>query len=234
MRVYIGTSGFQYAEWKGGFYPEDLSTAKMLAYYAERLGSTESNYTFRHLPSAKSIERWRASTPTDFRFSFKAQQRITHFSKLRDCAEIVSTFYQAIAPMREKLGAVLFQLPPTLKADVDLLRAFLKTLPRGVKAAFEFRHESWFTEPVYAALRKAGAALCLAEDEELTTPPIVTAKFGYLRLRKENYSPAALKRWAEFISQQDGTWSEAYVYFRHEETGSGPKFATALQKRLAK
>jgi uncharacterized protein YecE (DUF72 family) len=232
MRVWIGTSGFQYKEWRGKFYPEDLSEAKMLGYYAARLPTTEINYTFRHTPSLKTIERWRDTAPEDFRFSFKASQSITHFAKLRDCADKVAFFRKSIAPMGVKTGVVLFQLPPTFKLDLDVLKAFLKSLPRGLRTAFEFRHASWFVDPVYAALRKANAALCIAEDEDLLTPSIATAKYGYLRLRREDYKPAALKRWASWIAAQTPHWTDAFIYLKHEETGVGPKFAKMLQKHL--
>ncbi len=230
--IWIGTSGFQYPEWKGKFYPEDLSAAKMLAYYAERFPTTESNYSFRHIPSAATIEKWKATTPAHFRFSFKAPQKVTHFAKLRDCAQTMAFFHEAISPLRKKLRAVLFQLPPTFKADVGVLRDFLRVLPRGLRAAFEFRHESWFVDPVYEALRKGKAALCIAESEELATPKIVTANFGYLRLRREDYRPADLKRWAAWIAGQAPTWRDTYIYLKHEETGVGPKFARQLQKEL--
>src|SRR3954471_17358791 len=183
MQIWIGTSGFQYKEWKGKFYPEDLSEAKMLGYYAERFSTTEINYTFRHTPSLKSIQNWSAKTPGQFRFAFKAPQSVTHFAKLRDCADKVAFFNQAIAPMAGKLGPVLFQLPPSFKADVEVLQQFLAELPSGMRAAFEFRHASCCEEPVYAALKGANAALCIAEDEKLATPQVATASFGYLRLR---------------------------------------------------
>jgi uncharacterized protein YecE (DUF72 family) len=232
MQIWIGTSGFQYKEWKGKFYPEDLSEAKMLGYYAERFPTTEINYTFRHTPSLKSVENWSAKTPDQFRFAFKAPQSVTHFAKLRDCAEKVAFFQQAIAPMGKKLGPVLFQLPPTFKADVDVLKQFLAALPKTTRAAFEFRHPSWFDEPVYAALRKGKAALCVAEDEKLATPAVATARFGYLRLRREDYNTADLKRWAAWVNQQASQWSDVYIYLKHEEQGLGPKFAQILQKQL--
>lgn len=232
MHIWIGTSGFQYKEWKGGFYPEDLSVAKMLGYYAERFPTTEINYTFRHTPSLKSIEHWRDQTPAEFRFAFKAPQSVTHFARLRDCAPRVAAFAEAIAPMGAKSGPVLFQLPANFKADVEVLKQFLAGLPKGMRAAFEFRHPSWFEAPVYAALRKGKAALCIAEDEELATPAVATGKFGYLRLRREDYKPADLKRWAAWIQEQAAQWSDVYIYFKHEERGLGPKFAKALQKQL--
>jgi uncharacterized protein YecE (DUF72 family) len=232
MQIWIGTSGFQYKEWKGKFYPEDLSEAKMLGYYAERFSTTEVNYTFRHTPSLKSIESWSSRTPEQFRFAFKAPQSVTHFAKLRDCAEKVAFFAQAIAPMGAKYGPVLFQLPASFKADVDVLKQFLATLPKGMRAAFEFRHASWFEEPIYAALRKANAALCIAEDEKLATPAIATAKFGYLRLRREDYKTADLKRWAAWIEKQAAQWSDAFIYLKHEEQALGPKFGQILQAAL--
>jgi uncharacterized protein YecE (DUF72 family) len=230
MRIWIGTSGFQYKEWKGKFYPADLSPAKMLGYYAERFSTTEINYTFRHTPSLKSIENWRDNTLAEFRFAFKAPQSVTHFARLRDCAEKVAFFEQAISPMGRKLGPVLFQLPPNFKADLAVLKQFLAALPKGMRAAFEFRHASWFEDPVYAVLRKAKAALCIAEDEELATPAVATAKFGYLRLRREDYRGADLKRWAAWIEKQAPQWNDVYIYLKHEEQGLGPKFARVLQK----
>jgi uncharacterized protein YecE (DUF72 family) len=232
MQIWIGTSGFQYKEWKGKFYPEDLSEAKMLGYYAERFSTTEINYTFRHTPSLKSIQSWSSRTPGQFRFAFKAPQSVTHFAKLRDCGDKVAFFEQAIAPMASKLGPVLFQLPPSFKANLDVLNQFLSGLPKSMRAAFEFRHASWFEESVYAALRQANAALCIAEDEKLATPAVATAKFGYLRLRREDYETADLERWATWIQEQASAWSDVYIYLKHEEQGLGPKFAQLLQEQL--
>ncbi len=232
MQIWTGTSGFQYKEWKGKFYPGDLSEAKMLGYYSERFSTTEVNYTFRHTPSLKSIESWSSRTPEQFRFAFKAPQSVTHFAKLRDCADKVAFFAQAIAPMGAKCGPVLFQLPASFKADLEVLQQFLAVLPKGMRAAFEFRHASWFEEPIYAALRQANVALCIAEDEKLTTPSIATATFGYLRLRRENYAPADLQRWAAWIQKQAAHWSDAFIYLKHEEQALGPKFGQILQAAL--
>ncbi len=232
MNLWIGTSGFQYPEWKGSFYPEKMSPAKMLPYYAERFATTEINYSFRRIPSAKTISSWDAATPERFRFGFKAPQRVTHFAKLQNCAEILSYLQQAIAPLDEKLGPVLFQLPPTFKQDVPLLRSFLaEQVPAGMRAAFEFRHASWFDETVYAVLREHGAALCIAESEDLETPAQATAPFGYLRLRREDYTPAMLTEWAAFVQEQT-QWGDVFVYFKHEERGVGPKFARAFAGML--
>ncbi len=232
MQQWIGTSGFQYPEWKGGFYPADLSVKKMLPYYAERFTSTESNYSFRRIPSAKTISAWSAATPVEFRFSFKAPQRVTHFAKLRDCGELIGVFNDAIKPMENKLGVVLFQLPPTFKHDAALLTAFLADLPTGMRAAFEFRDASWLTDDVLEILRTHNAALCLAEGEGVEIPRVATADFGYLRLRREDYTDADLAGWAEFICGQTTQWSDVFIYFKHEETGVGPKFAQELQQQL--
>jgi uncharacterized protein YecE (DUF72 family) len=199
---WIGTSGFQYPEWKGTFYPQDLSAAKMLAYYAERLTSTEINYSFRRIPSRETLTKWCAATPANFAFSFKAPQRITHFAKLVDCGETLAFFADALRIMNDNLGVVLFQLPPQFKCDLVRLREFLPILPADMKSAFEFRDESWFNDEVFTALQKHNVALCIAENEELATPTVVTADFGYLRLRREDYINADLKRWAKFVESQ--------------------------------
>jgi uncharacterized protein YecE (DUF72 family) len=230
MQLRIGTSGFQYPEWKGSFYPENLPAGRMLSFYAAKFNSTEINYTFRHLPSARSIENWSRQTPAKFTFSFKAPQRITHFARLRECEETVTAFAQAIDAMGAKRGATLFQLPPNFQKDAARLRAFLASLPANLRPAFEFRHPSWFDDETYAALRAHDAALCLAEDDDLATPRIATASFGYLRLRRAKYSPAALKQCAAFLEAQ--MWTTAFVYFKHEETGTGPKYGARLQKLL--
>lgn len=233
MDHWIGTSGFQYPEWKGGFYPEKLSLAKMLAFYAERFSSTESNYSFRHIPSAKTIEGWRAKTPELFRFSLKAPQKITHFAKLRDCGPTLNYFHEAVSGLGGNLGAILFQLPPTLKKDAPLLIDFLQTLPVRMRAAFEFRHASWFSDEIFAQLKKHHAALCIAESADLATPRVATAEFGYLRLRREDYTAGEIADWEKWMGQQTH-WRDTFVYFKHEETGVGPKFAQQLRDRLAK
>ncbi|HEY1489571.1 MAG TPA: DUF72 domain-containing protein, partial [Verrucomicrobiae bacterium] len=179
--IWAGTSGFQYKEWKGSFYPESLSTAKMLPYYAERFPTTEINYSFRRIPSEKTLANWSAATPAQFRFSLKAPQEITHFRKLKDCADILARFSEALKTLGEKLGPVLFQLPPFLKNDAALLKDFLAAIPKGLSSAFEFRHESWFNDATYAALKSRNAALCIADTEETTTPIVATADFGYFR-----------------------------------------------------
>lgn len=232
MNAWIGTSGFQYPEWKGGFYPADLSAKEMLPYYAERFSSTEVNYTFRSLPSEKTIHNWDEATPAAFRFSFKAPQRVTHFSKLRGCGGILEVFQKAITLAGPKCGPVLFQLPPTFRKDAEVLRAFFQDVPKGLRCAFEFRDAGWFDDEVFEILRSANAALCIAENEELATPAVATADFGYLRLRREDYTPAQIKKWAGWISKQSAAWSDAHIYFKHEERGVGPKFGQAMQRAL--
>jgi uncharacterized protein YecE (DUF72 family) len=232
MDHWIGTSGFQYAEWKGTFYPEKMPAAKMLPYYGERFASTEINYTFRRFPSDKTIGRWVEETPAAFRFSLKAPQRITHFAQLQGCEEILYAFQRAISGLGNKQGPVLFQLPPTLKKDAPRLGDFLREMPPEIQAAFEFRHVSWFDEEVFATLHKFNAALCLAESADLATPPVATANFGYLRLRREDYGTVDFERWAQFVAAQEKNWTNAYIYFKHEESGIGPKFAAEMQALL--
>jgi uncharacterized protein YecE (DUF72 family) len=232
MDSWIGTSGFQYAEWKGKFYPEDLSAAKMLAFYSERFSTTEVNYTFHRIPSAKTIENWKAQTPPRFRFTLKAPQKVTHYARLRDCSDTIRYFHDVTSALGEKRGAVLFQLPPNFKKDLVLLAEFVNSLPSGMRAAFEFRHESWFADDVYETLKAGNAALCIADMEEITTPPVATASFGYLRLRREDYGSADVKRWADVVREKGAGWGDAYIYFKHEEAGIGPRLAAEMKEIL--
>lgn len=230
MNLWIGTSGFQYPEWKGTFYPETLPASKMLPFYAERFSSTEINYTFRRIPSQKTIEGWAQATPARFKFSLKAPQKITHFAKLRACDDTLTYFYKVVSALGDRLGPVLFQLPPSLKKDATLLGDFLRCFPSGMRAAFEFRHPSWFDDEVFAQLKSNNAALCLAESEKLSTPVVATADFGYLRLRREDYTTEDVARWAQAVQAQSGKWSDAFVYFKHEESGLGPKLAGEIAR----
>jgi uncharacterized protein YecE (DUF72 family) len=232
MITWIGTSGFQYAEWKGNFYPEDLATAKMLPFYAERLNTTEINYTFHRIPAPKTIENWSKQTPDGFRFALKAPQKITHWSKLRDCADTMRYFHDVTSGLGMKLGPVLFQLPPTFKKDLVVLAEFVNCLPTGARAAFEFRHDSWFGDDVWEVLRSRNVALCIAETEDLVTPQIGTADYGYLRLRREDYTSDDVKRWTAFVQEQQTRWKDCFVYFKHEAAGIGPKLATEMRKLL--
>src|SRR6266571_6302689 len=232
MKSWIGTSGFQYTAWKGTFYPETLPASKMLPFYAERFSTTEINYTFRRIPSGKTIEDWFNVTPAHFKFSLKAPQKVTHFAKLRDCADTLRYFYQVILDLEDKLGPVLFQLPPAFKKDAPLLASFLNDIPSRSRAAFEFRHTSWFDDEVFALLKNKNMALCIADSEKLSTSVVVTADYGYLRLRREDYQAVDITRWAKEISAKGNIWSDAFVYFKHEESGTGPKLATEMLKLL--
>jgi uncharacterized protein YecE (DUF72 family) len=231
MRVLAGTSGFSYKEWKGSFYPEDLPAEEMLAYYAAKLPAVEINNTFYRMPKPALLEGWAAQVPADFRFILKASQRITHRKRLKEAGDEVAYFFQTAATLGDRLGPTLVQLPPNLKKDLPRLEAFLGVLPEGARAAFEFRHASWFEDDVYAALRAKGAALCIAEDEELATPLVATAPWGYLRLRRQDYDDAAVAAWAEKVRGQ--AWSEAFVFFKHEDAGSGPRLAADFLQRIA-
>ena len=228
-RIYTGTSGWAYATWKPDFYPAKLSSAKFLNYYASRLNSVEVNYTFRTLPGEKLLAGWMAETPPGFKFAIKAHQTITHIKRLRSAAQATSEFIASLLPLKQagKLGPVLFQLPPNLKCDLPLLADFLAGLSHGVRSAFEFRHDSWFQDGVFTALRKTNVALCLAESEKLETPGVHTADFSYLRMRKEKYSATArkaLKRRVLDLAQK----GEVFVYFKHQETPEGAGFAEDL------
>ncbi len=220
--IHVGTSGYNYEAWRGSFYPEELPSRRMLSYYGERFDTVEINYSFYRKPTAKILQNWASQVPERFRFALKAWQRITHQKRLRESAELVTAFAEAARELGPRLAPVLYQLPPNLKANLPLLRDFLNQLPRDLKAAFEFRHESWFSDETFSALRQAGAALCVAESDELLTPQIQTAPFGYFRLRRLDYDEAALRRWAEQVRG----YEEAFVYFKHEDEARGPAFAT--------
>jgi uncharacterized protein YecE (DUF72 family) len=231
MKSWIGTSGFQYSEWKGNFYPEDLAAAKMLPFYAERFSTTEINYTFHRIPSQKTIDNWKAQTPQKFRFALKAPQKITHWSKLRDCSDTLEYFCKVITGLGERLGPVLFQLPPTFKKDADVLSSFLREFP-DMRGAFEFRHESWFEDDIFELLESRNMALCIADTETIATPKKTTANYGYLRLRRPDYADDDVKRWSEFVREQNAKWSDAFIYFKHEESGIGPKLARQMMELL--
>jgi uncharacterized protein YecE (DUF72 family) len=230
--IYAGTSGWAYGSWRPGFYPAKLGAARFLNHYASRLNSVEVNYTFGRRVSDELLQRWAEAVPAHFRFAVKAHRRITHSKRLRDAAAVTEEFLASLEALRHagKLGPVLFQLPGNFKCDVGRLREFLAGLPTWVRAAFEFRHESWFSEDVYAALRNAGAALCLAEDEKLSTPEVVTADFHYLRLRKERYSRKAVAERVRRLAMS----GNVFVYFKHEETPEGALHAEALLRSVRK
>lgn len=221
--VRVGTSGYNYPEWRGTFYPEKFSTNKMLAYYAERFPTVEINYTFYRMPTEKLLQGWSEGTPEHFAFTLKAPKRITHVAKLQHCEDPLQAFCRTARTLGPKLGVLLFQLAPTFKKQTEVLKAFLELLPEGSRAAFEFRHPSWFEAEVFEALRSRNVALCIADSEKLSTPVEVTADYAYFRLRDEGYQQADIEKWAGIVKglpQKD-----AFVYFKHEEQGLGPDFA---------
>ena len=232
MRYLIGTSGYNYPEWRGSFYPEKLPAPKMLAYYAERFNTVEVNYTFYRIPTPPLLEGWARGTPDHFTFTLKAPRRITHDAKLQRVEDLTQTFCRTANTLGTKLGVLLFQLPPTFKRDDAVLGAFLETIPDGTRAAFEFRHASWHDESVFDALRRRNLALCIADSEKMSTPVVATADYGYFRLRDEGYKPADIARWATVIRAQNSV-HDVFVYFKHEEEGKGPEFAKQLAKRLS-
>ena len=230
--IWIGTSGYNYPEWKGSFYPADLATAKMLPYYAARFPTVEINYTFYRMPNEKLVGGWAAQTPETYRLTLKAPRRITHDSRLKNCAELVDAFCRVAGALGPKLGALLFQLPPNLKKDLGLFDAFLNDLPPKVPAAFEFRNVSWLVDEVFDRLKRRNLALCIADSEKLSTPVNLTADFAYFRLRDEGYSPDDIGRWADTIARETSACRDVYVYFKHEEAGKGPEFGRLLGQRL--
>ncbi len=235
--LYVGTSGWAYPTWKPGFYPAGTSAKKFLEFYSSRLNSVEVNYTFRTLPSATTLQNWLAATPPGFRFSFKAPQRITHFSRLRDCDAAVAEFVAALSPVAHagKLGLLLFQLPPNFKANPDLLATFLAApalrSPDAPRVAFEFRHESWFDDRIYTILRQQNTALCIAESDDLATPEVHTATtHTCFRLRRNGgYTPAELAKTAARLTilAKD---RDIFAYFKHEDEPTGARNATELRQ----
>jgi uncharacterized protein YecE (DUF72 family) len=225
MRLHVGTSGYNFPEWKGSFYPSKLPAAKWLEYYAGRLGTVEINYTFYRMPTAKIMAGWDAATPPGFTFVLKAPQRITHIARLKNIDDPLRFFFDTARLLGPKLGPLLFQLPPNFKKDLARLNDLLTQFPPDLRCAWEFRHASWFEADVYEALRTANAALCVADTEEGTTPLEATADFGYLRLRVEGYSKQALEDWAATVRARAQGWNDAFVFFKHEGKGIGPKLA---------
>ena len=233
--VFVGTSGWAYPSWKPEFYPEKLAQTKFLTYYASQLNTVEVNLTFRQLLKDTTAQKWIAQTPEHFRFGIKAHQVITHIKRLKNAEEFVQRFFGTIEPLAQtgKLGPVLFQLPPNMKADVKLLGEFLATLPRAVPVAFEFRHESWFADDVFSCLKEHNRALCIAETEERATPDVVTADFAYYRYRKPEYSEeertAMLRRMREHMD----AGRDVFAYFKHEETPQGAMYAVDVLKKAS-
>jgi uncharacterized protein YecE (DUF72 family) len=233
MHMFTGTSGYAYKEWKGTFYPEKLPAAEFLRYYGSMFPTVEINNTFYRMPTEKLLLQWAEQVPEGFRFVLKASQKITHFKRLREVGDEVGYFVRTATALGDKLGPTLVQLPPNMKKDLPRLADFLTLLPPRWKCAVEFRHPSWLEADVYDALRARDAALCVADTDEeegdAKRPPaiVATASWGYLRLRRERYDASALRQWADLVGAQ--AWTDAYVFFKHEDAGAGPKLAAKFQ-----
>ncbi|MEO7192973.1 MAG: DUF72 domain-containing protein [Vicinamibacterales bacterium] len=234
MRIHVGTSGYNYPEWRGSFYPEKYSAKRMFAFYSERFHAVEINYTFYRVPVPKTTEAWRAQAPPAFSYTLKAPRRITHDKRLADCTDVLTVFCDSARLLGPHLGPLLFQLAPSFRCDLPRLRAFLGQLPGDLRTAFEFRHPSWLNEEVYAALREHNAALCIADFGDKTTPLVATARHGYFRLRDEGYVTEDFSRWADAVAAQATVWDDAFVFFKHEDEGKGPAFAAAFIEELQK
>ena len=229
MRFFVGTSGYSYKEWKGSFYPEKLSPREMLGYYAKRFAAVELNNTFRRMPSESNMLSWAGQVPSNFLFAIKAPQVITHFKRLKDAGDPTKELFRVASALKKRLGPVLFGLPENLKKDVPRLRSFLKLIPRNRLAAFEFRNESWFDDETYDCLRERRCALCIADAEELPRARLVaTTGWGYVRLRRKRYTKKSLGQWIKKLCSLG--WKEAYVFFKHEDSGTGPDFAAQFLK----
>ena len=224
MKLHVGTSGYSYKEWKGNFYPEDLPAKEMLLYYSRRLPAVEINNTFYRLPQATMIENWKEQVPDEFRFSIKATQRITHIKRLNNVVEETKYLLDTSRLLGECLGVVLFQLPPNMKKDSGRLKLFLELLPSDARAAFEFRHESWFDDETFDLLREKDRALVVSDTDDKPLSEIIsTAGWGYLRLRRTAYDENDLAEWMKRVKDQK--WKDAFVFFKHEDEGIGPKLA---------
>jgi uncharacterized protein YecE (DUF72 family) len=230
--IWVGTSGYNYPEWRGSFYPERLKAAEMLPYYAARFPTVEINYTFYRMPTERLLAGWAGQTPDLYKLTLKAPRRITHDSRLKGADPWTSGFCQTAAVLGDKLGALLFQLPPNLKKDLALFDDFLATLPVRARAAFEFRHASWLADDVFERLQRRNLALCVADSEKMSTPVRTTADFAYFRLRDEGYGPEGISRWADTIERETARCGDVFVYFKHEQEGKGPEFARMLMDRL--
>jgi uncharacterized protein YecE (DUF72 family) len=232
MNFYVGSSGFSYKEWKGSFFPPDLPGSEMLHFYGKRFAAVEINNTFYRLPERTVFEAWVKQVPTRFRFVLKAPRSITHKHRLKGCEDLVSELLRTAGGLKRRLGPLLFQLPPFFRKDAGGLKSFLRLLPHNRRAAFEFRHQSWFDAEIFDLLRNHKAALCIADAEnDLNIPFAATTDWGYLRLRRSDYSKAELQAWARRVRQQK--WKDVFLFFKHEDTGKAPALAKRFLELLA-
>jgi uncharacterized protein YecE (DUF72 family) len=233
MPLYVGTSGYSYKEWKGNFYPEKIPAKEMLRFYSERLRTVEINATFYRMPQPSMLENWKEQVPGNFRFALKAPQRITHIKRLKETDEETKYFFETAAVLADQLGVVLFQLPPNMKKDLPRLETFLAQLPQATRAAFEFRHATWFDDDVLDLLRSGNRALCVSDTDDMPTTHIdQTADWGYVRLRRVNYSEENLAEWLRRIRDQN--WQQTFLFFKHEDAGTGPKLAAQFLELAGK
>jgi len=230
--IWFGTSGFSYKEWKPSFYPEGLSEKQFLQFYSSRLNSVEIDYTFYRMPSAKTIEAWKAATPENFKFTVKASQQITHRQRLKVPSEALDYFVSVVPGLESRLGIVLFQLPPFFKCDQQKLEMFLSVLPRGIASAFEFRHESWFTEEVFRLLRSHNVGLCVHDADDHTTPTEITAPFTYVRLRRSVYDTDQKTLWQNRFRDWARDGIEVFAYIKHEDNPDAPLIALDFAQGL--
>jgi len=230
--IWFGTSGFSYKEWKPIFYPGDLSDKQFLQYYSTRLNSVEIDYTFYRMPNQKTIESWKAATPDNFRFTLKASQQITHRQRLKVPSDALDYWLTTVPGLENRLGLVLYQLPPFFRCDVPKLEMFLSVLPRGIHSAFEFRHDSWFTEDVYKLLRRFSVALCIHDADDHTTPMELTAAATYVRLRRSEYSEDLKREWQERIKSWARDGVEVFAYIKHEDNPNAPLIALDFAKDI--
>jgi uncharacterized protein YecE (DUF72 family) len=231
-RFWTGVSGFSYPSWKGVFYPKDTKADRMLEAYSKKLNSVEINFSFYHMPTQSTTSKWSKSTQDNFRFSFKANRKVTHYKKLRDTAVEMNAFFDGVKPVEPKLGSLLVQLPPYMKQDYEVLATFLEQKPKSIRVALEFRHESWFNEKLYELLSRHNAALSVADTEDMKPVFRNTANFTYVRLRHERYSKNELRDWAHKLLKFAGDSSDAYVYFKHDETGDAANMAAEFRTML--
>jgi uncharacterized protein YecE (DUF72 family) len=234
-QLFAGTSGWAYPSWKPDFYPQKLAQKNFLQHYASQLNTVEVNFTFRQLVKETTIQKWIAETPAGFRFGVKAHQVITHIKRLKGTQDFVPRFLTTIQPLAQagKLGPVLFQLPPNLKANTSLLEEFLTSLPRGVPSAFEFRHASWWTDEIFSLLKAHNRALCVAETEERVTPDVVTADFCYYRYRKPSYTAEERRAMVDRLQEHRSAGRDVYAYFKHEETPEGALYAVGILRETS-